>query len=172
MLRAFLPIAALRALLQLPPRGVAIVEFALGLPFLIWLLVGLGDLGLGFYQSLQVQGAAAAGAAYATLHRWDVCNVQAAVRSATNISEITAPTPTRVCGCPGDSPFVVGTYSNETCGGTPVVSDCTGTCSSGSSPGVYASVRAQLTYTPVAPWPATWGLVPESLTGQAYRRLQ
>jgi hypothetical protein len=167
MLKAPFPIGVLRALLHVPPRGVAIVEFALALPFLVLLLVGLGDLGLGFYQALQVQGAAAAGAEYATLHRWDVTKITTAVQNATNLSwspdcpppagHISAcPAPSQVCLCPDG-----GTLTPQACGTT---------CPSGSPVGLYASVSAQLPYSPVVPWP--WLNQPLNLSGQAYRRLQ
>ena len=158
------PPTTLRALLRSPPRGAAIVEFALILPFLILLMVGLFDLGFGAYQSMQVHAAAEAGAQYALRHTWDATAIATAVTSATGTGAIAAtPAPTRVCGCPDSGAFtVVGSW---------VVDHCVPsfTCASGSSPGVYASVSARLSYSPVLSYP---GLPdPLTLTGQAYRRI-
>jgi Flp pilus assembly protein TadG len=158
------PPTTLRALLRSPPRGAAIVEFALILPFLILLMMGLFDLGFGAYQSMQVHAAAEAGAQYALRHNWDATAIATAVTSATGTGGIVAtPAPTQVCGCPDGGTFVVVA--------TWVVDHCVPsfTCASGSSPGVYASVSAQVSYSPVLPYP---GLPdPLTLTGQAYRRI-
>jgi Flp pilus assembly protein TadG len=157
------PSTALRTLLRSPPRGAAIVEFALILPFLILLMVGLFDLGFGAYQSMQVHAAAEAGAQYAAIKypggSWtqaQITAIAAAVTGATGTSGIAAtPAPSQVCGCPDGGIFTL----KPSCG----------TCPSGSSPGVYASVSAQVTYSPVLPYP---GLPdPLTLTGQAYRRI-
>jgi Flp pilus assembly protein TadG len=139
-----------------PPRGAAIVEFALVLPLLLLLTVGLFDLGFGAYQSLQVHAAAEAGAQYAVRHDWDATAIAAAVASATGTGGVAAtPVPSQVCGCPDGGVFTL----KPSCG----------TCPSGSPAGVYASVSAQLSYSPVLPYP---GLPdPLVLTGQAYRRL-
>jgi Flp pilus assembly protein TadG len=147
---------ALRMLLHSPPRGGAIVEFALVMPFLVLLLVGLCDFGFATYDSMQVEAAATAGAQYAARHTWDAVAVAAAVTSATGASGISAtPAPSKVCGCPGD--------------GTLTLIVCTSTCSSGDPPGVYASVSAQLQYQTVLPYPGLPATL--TLTGQTYRRL-
>jgi Flp pilus assembly protein TadG len=158
------PSTALCTLLRSPPRGAAIVEFALILPFLILLMIGLFDLGFGAYQSMQVHAAAEAGAQYALRHNWDATAIATAVTSATGTGAIAAtPAPSRVCGCPDGGTFtVVATWAVDHC--VPSV-----TCASGSSPGVYASVSARLTYSPVLSYP---GLPdPLTLSGQAYRRI-
>lgn len=149
-------VAILRRLACAPPRGAAIVEFALVLPLLLLLTVGLFDLGFGAYQLLQVHAAAEAGAQYAARHDWDASAIAAAVSSATGTGGVAAtPAPSQMCGCPDGGVF------------TPKPS-C-GTCPSGSPAGVYALVSAQLSYSPVLPYP---GLPdPVVLTGQAYRRL-
>jgi len=147
---------ALRILVRSPPRGGAIIEFALIMPFLVVLLVGLCDLGFGFYESMQVQAAAEAGAQYATRHAWDAAAVATAVTDATGAGGITAtPAPSKVCACPG--------------GGTLTQIGCTSTCRSGDPPGVYASVSAQLRYQTVLPYPGLPATL--TLTGQTYRRL-
>jgi Flp pilus assembly protein TadG len=150
------PSTTLCTLLRSPPGGSAIIEFALILPFLILLMIGLVDLGFGAYQSMQVHAAAEAGAQYALRHNWDATAIATAVTSATGSSGISAnPAPIQVCGCPD--------------GGTFTLKPSCGTCPSGSPAGVYASVSARLTYSPVLPYP---GLPdPLTLTGQAYRRI-
>ena len=147
---------ALRMLLRSPPRGGAIIEFALIMPFLVLLAVGLCDLGFAVYNSMQVQAAAEAGAQYAVRHTWDATAVAAAVTGATGTGGISAtPAPSEVCACPG--------------GGVLTQIGCTSTCPSGDPPGTYASVSALLLYQTVLPYPG----LPATLTlaGQAYRRL-
>jgi Flp pilus assembly protein TadG len=157
------PPTTLRALLRSPPRGAAIVEFALILPFLIWLMLLLFDLGFGAYQLMQVHAAAEAGAQYAAIKYpggiWtpgQIAAIAAAVASATGTGGIAAiPAPSQVCGCPDGGVFTL----KVSCG----------SCPSGSPAGVYASVSAQVSYSPVLPYP---GLPdPLTLTGQAYRRI-
>ncbi len=146
-----------------PGRGGAvIVEFALAMPLLALLMVGLFDFGFAAYDSMQAQAAAEAGAQYAVRHpgSWDdpafIAAIATAVRSATGISGIVAtPAPSRVCGCTDGNAFAeIG---------------CGNTCPSGSPPGHYASVSAQVQYTTVLPYPGLSN--PLVFTGQAYRRL-
>jgi Flp pilus assembly protein TadG len=147
---------AVRTLLRAPPRGAAIVEFALIVPLLILLMVGLFDLGFAAYQSMQVHAAAEAGAQYAVRHTWDPTAIATAVTRATGSAGITAtPAPSQVCGCPDGGIFTPEPSCN--------------TCPSGSPAGVYASVSAQLSYSPVLPYPGLPN--PLVLAGQAYRRL-
>lgn len=156
------PTTAMRAVLQREPCGAALVEFALILPFLILLTVGLFDLGFGFWQYMQVQAAAEAGAQYAGLHPTDTAGITTAVTSGTGTSGISA-TSSQVCGCAGNDPFKVGDWISNKC--VPAV-----TCASGNAPAVYALVNAQLSYSPVLPYP---GLPdPMTLNGHAYRRIQ
>ncbi|MGE5270489.1 MAG: TadE/TadG family type IV pilus assembly protein [Thiohalocapsa sp.] len=154
------------------------VEFALALPILIILLVALFDLGFGFYQALQVEGAAAAGAQYASLHQWNRENIKNAVRTATNVGTQVTPDVAQVCGCtdnannftqlpdpPTDgSATVLGDCSSHTC------PDCTTVTGAVCPAGVYASVSAELPYTPVLPYPGLPN--PVMLGSQAYRRLK
>ena len=120
------PSTTLRTLLRSPPRGAAIVEFALILPFLILLMVGLFDLGFGAYQTMQVHAAAEAGAQYAAIKypggNWtpgQITAIAAAVTSATGTSGIAAtPAPSQVCGCP-DGCFSAKTGQSVDCGGAP-----------------------------------------------------
>ena len=163
-------IATLRELLRSPPRGMALVEFGLAFPFILVLLVGVVDFGLGFYEGLQVQGAAAVGAQYASVHGFasscpgSTCPITIAVQSATNFGtavKLTSGYPKEVCGCPSGSGI-----TNET---TTSTGTCSGTCPSGDAFGVYAKVSAYLSYTPILPYPGLTS--PVALTGVAYRRV-
>jgi Flp pilus assembly protein TadG len=155
-------------LLRSAPRGGAIVEFALVMPFLVGLAVGLFDLGFGLWQSMEVQAAAEAGAQYAALNAlntWNATAIATAVTSATGASGVSAtPAPNQVCGCTNSNTFM------------PVGSPAGGSCASfacipSGTAGLYASVSAQIPYSPLVAWP--WmSRTPTTLTGQAYRRLK
>ncbi len=158
---------AVRALVYASPRGVAMVEFALALPILVLLLVGLVDLGLGAYQMMEVSASAEAGAQYATRNPWNPTAIAAAVVGATTTSGISAtPVPSQMCGCPdGGTIAEVATWDPITAKCVPAV-----TCASGTAPGVYAKVSAQLIYHTVLPYPELPN--PLTLTSRAYRRLK
>ena len=57
-------------------RGVSAVEFALAVPLLVTILSLLVDFGIGFYEKMQVEDAAQAGAQYALLHGWNSDSIQ------------------------------------------------------------------------------------------------
>jgi Flp pilus assembly protein TadG len=154
---------ALRMLLRAPPRGGAIIEFALIMPFLGVLLVGLCDLGFGLYGSMQVHAAAEAGAQYASRNQWNPIKIAAAVTGATGASGISAtPAPYQTCGCTNNNIFTqVGTPTNGTCSSL--------TCNPSGNPGLYGSISAQLQYQTVLPYPGLPATL--TLTGQTYRRL-
>lgn len=183
MRRSFL--SSLRALLRLPPRGSSLIEFALVLPVLVLVLTALVDFGLGFYKGLQVQGAAAAGAHYATLHRWDIAAIAAEVSGAGGgIKAI--PAPVQVCGCPtgttgspendlsvvafpapGSGPTTLGNCSGS---GVPTCGGCATSAGASCPAGLYAFVSARAAFSPILFYPA----LPLSidLSGHAYRRLK
>lgn len=143
--------------LRAPPRGGPLLEFALVAPFLALFLVAVGDLGFALYDLLQLQAAAEAGAQYATRNTWNATAIATTVSGATGLGGVTAtPAPSQLCACPDG-----GTFAPIGCGNT---------CPSGSAPGLYASVSAQLQYRPVLPYPGLPS--PLTLTGQAYRRLK
>jgi Flp pilus assembly protein TadG len=155
-----------RTLLRSAPRGGAIVEFALVMPFLVALAVGLFDLGFGLRQSMQVQAAAEAGAQYAALNAvntWNATTVAAAVTSATGAIGVSA-NASQVCACTNSNTFTpVGSPTGGSCSSY--------TCTPSGTAGLYASVSAQIPYSPLVPWP--WmSQTPTTLTGQAYRRLK
>ncbi len=185
MTRALRPKATLRALLRLRRRGVAAVEFALAAPILLLLVLAAVDFGWGFYDGLQVQGAASAGAQYASMHAWDSGAITTAVETATPLGTLVGlgrdpttnlQTPIQVCACPTASSglnisatlpdFTTGTAS---CTQGSYWGSHTTDCNGGTW-GLYASVNTQYAYFPMLPYP--WTPSPLPLTAQAYRRLQ
>jgi Flp pilus assembly protein TadG len=138
-------------------EGASAVEFGIIAPVLAAVLVPLIDLGLGFYQQMQVEDAAQAGAQYAMAHGWNTSAIQSAVTSATALAAVSAsPAPARSCGCPS---------------GTAVsVVDCGSACDDGRSARTYVTVSAQATYTTLIPYPTIGSSV--VLTAQSTVRVQ
>jgi len=138
-------------------EGVSSVEFALAAPLLAGLLALLVDFGIGFYDKMQVDDAAQAGAQYAVVHGWDSTAIQNAVTNATPLSGISAsPAPTQTCGCPN---------------GTGVTTaSCGATCTNGQTAGTYVTVSSQATYTPMLSYPIFGSTI--TLTGQSVARIQ
>lgn len=128
-------------------EGTAAVEFALAAPLLVAILLPMIDLGIAAYKDMQVHDAAQAGAQYALLSPDATVPmsstystaIQTAVTNATTLSTISAsPAPSTACGCSS------GTTVTATACGTP--------CTGGLNPGVYVTVKAQATYTPLLPF--------------------
>ena len=137
--------------------GVSSVEFALAAPLLAGILALLVDFGIGFYEKMQVNDAAQAGAQYAVEHGWNKNAIKDAVTNATPLAGVSAsPDPTQSCGCA------------STTGVTSI--SCNGTCANGLSPGTYVTVNAQATYTPMMSYPIFGSTV--TLTGQSTARIQ
>lgn len=74
-------------------EGSAAMEFGLIAPMLGAILLPVIDIGIGFYQRMQVRDAAQAGAQYAMTHGWNSTAIQNAVRSATTLSISASPAP-------------------------------------------------------------------------------
>jgi Flp pilus assembly protein TadG len=140
MLPIWIPLSRLVQALPHDDAGAAAIEFALAAPLLIALLIPMIDLGAGFQQQMLVQDAAQAGAQYALAHGWNNTAIQSAVTSATALSGIQAsPAPAKSCGCPQ--------------GTSVAAASCGGTCPSGQSVGTYVTVGAQVSYSPLIPYP-------------------
>jgi Flp pilus assembly protein TadG len=138
-------------------RGVAAVEFALATPLLAAILTVLVDFGFGFYEKMQVEDAAQAGAQYALIYGWNSTAIQNAVTSATPLSGLTAtPAPTQTCGCPSGTSVAAAT--------------CGSTCSNGLPAGTYVTVSAQATYTPLISYAVMGSTV--TLSAQSIARIQ
>ena len=118
--------------------GIAAVEFALCATLVIALLCPVIDLGMAFYQQMQVRTAAEAGAQYAMAHGWDSTAISNAVTEATPLSVSANPAPVESCGCPN--------------GTAVVVAPCSTYCANGELTGTYVTVSAQATYTPIVPY--------------------
>jgi Flp pilus assembly protein TadG len=120
--------------------GVAGVEFAIVAPAVIFRAIVTADVGLGIYRKMQVQNAAQFGTQYAVAHGYDSTAITNAVMNATSFPGlIVTPAPNQFCGCATTSG--IGTE------------DCNSPCPDGSSPGVYASVSTQDTYSTIVPYP-------------------
>ena len=138
-------------------RGTAAIEFAIGAPVLMILLVGLVEVGFAAYQSMQVQNAVEAGVMYATQNGWDSAGISAAVTNATGAGGMTAsPAPAQFCGCPGAGSITAFT--------------CTATCPDGTSPGQYVQVNATLAR--ISIFPGSGLTLPVNLTATSTVRIQ
>jgi len=121
-------------------RGTAALEFALSMPFLLALVVGLAEVGMASHEAMQVRDAAEAGALYASQHASDIAGIGNAVVNATGTPGIGAsPTPVSFCGCPEAGGVTVG--------------DCTSSCSDGFPQGRYVRVNASFTHLPIVAFP-------------------
>ena len=136
-------------------RGVAGVEFALALPVLMLLLVGMFDYGTLAFQTMEITAAAHAGADYAMHNGWNASAIQTAVTSATSLSVTASPAPQLSNGCLSGNTVVFTTGSS---------------CSSGGTPGSYVIVNAQTPFTPLVAWSGL--TLPTTLSAQAVVRIQ
>jgi Flp pilus assembly protein TadG len=145
-------IGRMAALLR-APEGNAVMEFGLVAPILGAVLVPVIDIGMGFYQNMQVQDAAQAGAQYAMAHGWNSTAIETAVTGATTLSINASPAPALSCGCPS--------------GASVVSAACSSTCADGQAAGTYVTVRAQAVYKTLVPYPAIGSSVTLSATSTA-----
>ncbi len=116
--------------------GVALIEFAVALPLLIVLLVGIIETGRLAYYNILVGNAAHAGAFYGS-QNLDTANrisgmADAALRDGQNVPQISvSPAPTQACQC----------YNPETGASTPLSCSLNGsTCAAGTHRVVYVQV--------------------------------
>ena len=138
-------------------RGTAAIEFALATPFLLALIIGITEVGMASYESMQVGDAAEAGALYAFQHPTDSAGIQNAITNATGTAGISAtPAPTAFCGCPGATGVTVG--------------DCVTACASGDAQGHYVKVSASFTHNAILDFPGFPD--PLVLTGSTIVRVQ
>jgi Flp pilus assembly protein TadG len=126
--------------------GVALIEFSLFLPILAFLFVGIVDYALELQEGLQVQEAAAAGAAYGVTpgNQKDLAGMQTAAQNA-------------ALGVSGFSATAVDVYTC-TPGGTTVTSGST--CSGYGTPITYVQVTTSATIPVFLAYPG----MPSSLT--------
>jgi Flp pilus assembly protein TadG len=123
------------------------------LPFLLLLVIGVVDFGRAFYDSIELENAARAGAQYGAINPTDTAGMIAAAKSdaSTDISSVTA-TASYGCMCSD------GTGVSANCATAP-------SCSSSTRQVNYVQVNTSYTYSTFFPWPG----VPSSfaLTGNA-----
>ena len=138
-------------------QGNAAMEFGIVAPMLATIFVPLVDLGMGFYQKMQVENAAQAGAQYAMAHGWNSTAIQNAVTGATRLSSLTAsPAPSQTCGCPAEDAVTVAT--------------CGSTCANARPAGTYVTVSAQVVYHTLVPYPVIGNSL--TLSAQSTARIQ
>jgi Flp pilus assembly protein TadG len=135
--------------------GVSTVEFGLVAALLCWLVLGVIDLGVGFWQEMQVENAARAGAEYAvSTNNATSSAIQTAVTSATGLSGISAtPAPSRSCYCADASSGLTS-------------ASCGSRCAAGGTAQHYWVVSAQKSYSTIFFWPAIPN--PVTLSATAY----
>ena len=139
----------------LASEGNAAMEFGILAPMLATIFVPLVDLGMAFYQKMQVENAAQAGAQYAMAHGWNSTAIRDAVTAATTLSSLTA-SPSQSCGCPA--------------GEAVAAAACGSTCAGGQSVGTYVTVSAQVVYRTLVPYPAIGSSL--TLSAQSTARIQ
>lgn len=121
--------------------GVALIEFAIALPFLMILLLGLIETGRLAYFNILVGNAAHAGAFYGSqnIHTaYDVAGMTAAaLRDGQNVPQVTvSPDPTYSCQC----------YNSSTGASTPLsCSASVSSCATGTHRVIYVQVTASAT---------------------------
>jgi Flp pilus assembly protein TadG len=136
-------------------RAAAAVEFALVLPVLVLLAVGMVDYGALTFESMEVYASAHAGSDYAIKNGWNATAIQSAVAAATPLAVAADPAPV-------NSQYCVS--------GGVLISPPGPTCPTGSSPGTYVIVHASTTFTPVVAWSAF--VLPSTLTAQSVVRIK
>src|ERR1700677_3136360 len=121
-------------------RGASIIEVALMTPFLLLLVIGVIDFGRAFYDGIELENAARAGAAYGAINPTDTAGMVTTAKSdAADISSVTA-TASYGCMCSD------GTSSSASCTPTP-------SWTSSARQVNYVQVNTSYTYTPFLPWP-------------------
>lgn len=116
--------------------GVALIEFAIALPFLMMLLVGTIEVGRLAYYNILVGNAAHAGAMYGSQNLYtagDVSGISAAaLNDGQNVPQISvSPAPSAFCQC----------YNGSTLSAKPILCGLNGsTCSAGSHRIMYVQV--------------------------------
>lgn len=122
------------------PHGQALVEFALILPVLVLILMGVFDLGRGVFAFNEISNAAREGGRTAIVNQNATDIVDRAVAQATSLDISTTATCTG--GVPSGSSGVCATFYYP---------DLTTDCSATLAPGCVAVVRVKYTFTPITP---------------------
>lgn len=126
--------------------GASIAELALVMPMLLLILLGGIDFSRAYFLSMEVAGAAHAGATYGVQNRTDTTGIEtAATDDAPNLPNLTVSTPTWGCECSDGTGSSVNCTSKPSCSADVVY---------------WVKVTTSATYNPVFPWPR----IPSSLT--------
>lgn len=134
-------------------RGTAAIEFALALPMLIGLLMGLGDYATLISRTLQVESAAHRGAAYALHHGWDEAAIRAVTaRDLATLEKGRASVELRSGCLLGDASIRAASQ-----------------CANGAEPGRYVAITVTALSTPILLRSAGW--MPDHVTGEALVRI-
>ncbi len=136
-------------------RGQSAVELALGLPFLVLLLVVVGDFARAFYIAMGVASAARAGVQYgAQSYVKAVDNpgmIQAADNDGQNISGLSV-TPTHFCMCDGDQ---CTPAQSSSC-----IIPCDAPPASCTEPKVFVQVTTSATFSTLIKYPGVPSIIP------------
>ncbi|HEY8570999.1 TadE/TadG family type IV pilus assembly protein [Phenylobacterium sp.] len=133
--------------------GASAVEFALVAPVLCMVAAGTVDAGRYIARTIEVNAAAQAGADYAKVAGWNAAGIAGVVRNAAKGS-VTALPAVLSQGCAVSGAIVAPSGAR---------------CPEGDLPGRFVTVRAQTTFTPLAPWPAI--PLPSRITADAQVRI-
>jgi Flp pilus assembly protein TadG len=118
--------------------GTAAAEFALALPAVILIVIGILDYAGAVTIKTQLQSAARAGAQYAIYHPGNAAGIQAAATGATNNTSMTVGTPSTVCKCISTATGAIGSSVS-----------CISACAAGSTLGHFVTLSTSQTYTPL-----------------------
>lgn len=116
--------------------GASLLEFALVLPVLAFMMVGLVDFGRGMAIAMALESAARSGAEYGSLFPQDTVGLQTAITDALG---------------PGLTASSVSTVKQCRCVGV-VVSDCNLACNGGGTE-MYLRILVNFNYSPILPYP-------------------
>jgi Flp pilus assembly protein TadG len=133
-------------------RGTSMVEFALVLPLLAFLMVAMVDFGRGMAISMTLESAARSGAEYGGLFPQDTAGVTTAIAEALG---------------PGLTADAVSAVPQCRCAGAVV--ECSAVCNGGGAE-MYLTVRVDYAYSPILPYPGIASSYP--LNGTAEFRVR
>jgi len=134
--------------------GSVAAEFAVVVPVLVLLLVGIFDYGWAVGLSTKLNSAARAGLQYAMKHPTDSAGITYAAQNATSDTTMTVGAPALFCTCGSST-------------ATPV--PCTSTCA-GTTLRYYVSLTTTQSYTPLVSYPGIGGTI--TMAGSAVIQVQ
>jgi Flp pilus assembly protein TadG len=118
--------------------GSAAAEFALALPVVILIIIGILDYADAVNINTKLYSAARAGVQYAIYHPGDTAGIRTAAIAATSDSSMTVGTASTVCKCISTSTGAIGSAVT-----------CTSACAVGSMLGHFLTLSTSQTYTPL-----------------------